>query len=92
MIVKKSKTNSVFGLQTRVDEKSLVSVILVPVSPSSKKAVQFFSTKLKRVNREGQKFWILNFSFSLPAVPKSTHQIHVRSNTNLVMPDERLAF
>jgi hypothetical protein len=53
---KKEKTNSVFGLQTTVDEKSLVLVILVPVSPSSKKAVQFFSTKLKRVNREGLKF------------------------------------
>ena len=53
---KRSKTNSVFGLQTRVDEKSLVSVILVPVSPSFKKAVQFFSTKLKRENREGRKF------------------------------------
>ena len=56
---KRSKTNSVFGLQTRVDEKSLlVSVISVPVSHSSKKEVQFFSTKLKTVNREGQKFWI----------------------------------
>ena len=30
--------NSVLGLQTRVDEKYLVLVILVPVSPYSKKA------------------------------------------------------
>ena len=66
LTVKKVKQIQFLFLQTRVDEKSLVSVISVPVSHSSKKSVQIFLTKRKTVNREGQKIGIFKFFFVSP--------------------------